>query len=1372
MGGNVIGSREATGPSATRADDSTERRSATDERNAALAVALKQRLTARAKQQDEIPTRDPRIPRRLSFQQERLFALDQIVDVLRAYNQSQAFRIRGPLDVPALELAVLDLQRQHEILRTRVRLAGGDIEVTPVEPIPLQRIELAPETLVDERLRREWVTREVQQPIELATNGPLRITLASAAPEDHLIVISLHHIACDDVSKRLLFDDLGQFYRARVNGHEPSLRPAALQFSDYAHWHRERFAGHSGSSDVSWWSDYLAGAPAATTLPLDRPRPAVATDRGAKFRSQLDAATVSAIEDLGRHHGATPYMVLVAAFSWVLELFGGDGDVVLGTPVSGRDRAELRSIIGLFLNTLPLRVSTTGDVSLGDLVERVRTSVVGVLGHQHVPFDVILDAVQPERTASHAPIFQVMITMRSESATQPRFGDSVVEPVGYDGGWAKFDLGLTCVAGEGGSLDVLWQYSTDIFERATIERLAACLSSVLDIGCRRPDVALRELSASADPAIEAWNDTRVDDVPDVPVHQLIEAQVDRTPNAVAVLDEATALTFHELDARANQLAHELIARNVGVGDVVAVAMQRSVHAEVAVLGILKSGAVYLPIDPKYPAARQEFLLRDSSAALVLTDRSCAGSVPLGTPRLLVDGDPDPVAARPTDRPRVAVRTDDLAYLLYTSGSTGQPKGVLCEHRGLVNRLIWMAAEYSVGPDDVVLQKTPLTFDVSVWELLLAPMTGARLVMARPDAHGDPAYLREVIDARGVTMVHFVPSMLAAFLLTTPTGSCPSVRLILSSGEALPLETARTCLRELPHSELHNLYGPTEASIDVSATRCAPGDERITIGRPIANMRIHVLDQQQRPVPVGAAGELYLAGVGVARGYLNRPDLTAERFLTEPSTGERMYRTGDRGRWLSDGSIEYLGRLDDQVKLRGFRIELGEIESALAALDGVAAAICDLRGTTVDEQRLIGYVVPADPSAPPEAGELRRQLGRLLPAYEVPSAIGVIAAVPLSANGKADRRQLPDVGVVGSAIAVQPRDAIEVEVAAVWRQVLGVDDALSVLDNFFDVGGHSLSALRLFAMLEKTLHVKIPLSMMIQGVTIADMADYVRRARAGDNHATNLLVPMRTSGDLPPLFAMPGLRGDVLVYRQMLAELDPRRPVYGVQCRGVDGRSTPRTTMKDIAADCVSAIRSAQPSGPYYVFGYCFSGIVAYEVGRQLRAAGEQVALVGIIDATPPRGALPSTANGRWQHRLRLVKGGRSLFDLVGMFVLRRVRWRLAVAYSKLGLPIPPKYVDFYAANRKAQLSFVPEAADLHVTLIRKARADTTLVPQDRWATLAARGMDVIVLDAEGADHHKIIQSRFAGQVAQAVNIAAQAAASRSGARAVPGSGDE
>ncbi|WP_033439095.1 non-ribosomal peptide synthetase [Saccharothrix sp. NRRL B-16314] len=1012
------------------------------DRTALRAELVRRRLRGNAVTATETrinPTRRD-VPLALSSAQRRLWILEQLRTGGTEYLISTVLRLHGPLDTAALRVALDGLVARHEVLRTRYTVVDGEPTqvVDDPGPVALSEVDLSALGVEAAEARLEAWTTHDREPVDLARGPVLAATLARLADDEHVLLLTVHHIAFDEWSEQLLWRELDRHYTAAVAGEPVDLAPLPVQYADFAAWQRTATSGAALERQLGYWRGKLAGA-TPLELPADRPRPPVRDVAGDQVPFVVPARDARVVTRLAREYGATPFMALLAAYTVLLARSSGRADVTVGTPVANRDRPEVQDLIGMFLNTLVLRVDLSGDPSFREVLKRVKETALEAYAHQDMPFERLLEELDVERDPARTPLFSTMFLWEEAGAGQRRLGGLRTSPLSVGENTAKFDLTVAVAERADGALAGAVNYATALFDRGTAERLAQRFVTLIAGIAGSPDTPIGELPvlppAERRQLLQEWTDTAAA-YPTGTLASLFEQQVARTPDALALSFEGERATYAELNARANRLAHHLIGAGVGPESIVGVRRERGAGLVVALLAVLKAGGAYLPLDPDYPADRLDYMTADAGAAIVLTDT-----------------DPPLPDDLPDHDPAVVVHPDHPAYVIYTSGSTGRPKGVVVAHRAIVNRLHWMQDAYRLDATDRVLQKTPHSFDVSVWEFFWPLLTGAALVVARPGGHRDPRYLADLITAERITTLHFVPSMLRAFL-TEPFTALPSVRRVICSGEALPADLVDAA-RERIGGELHNLYGPTEAAVDVTAARCEPGAP-VTIGRPIANTRTYVVDEALRPVPVGVPGELLLGGVQLARGYLGRPGLTAERFVPDPfdpAGGQRLYRTGDLVRYLPDGSIDYLGRLDHQVKIRGHRVELGEIEAVLREHPDVAAA-----AAAVHEGTLVGYVVQR-PDADLDVSAVGSFLGGRLPAVMVPGAWVVLDALPLTASGKTDRSALPAPDRTRAAGEyTAPRTDTERAVVDALAAALGVT-RIGVHDRFFDLGGDSIRAIR-------------------------------------------------------------------------------------------------------------------------------------------------------------------------------------------------------------------------------------------------------------------------------------------------------------------------
>ncbi|WP_456208248.1 amino acid adenylation domain-containing protein [Streptomyces sp. LZ34] len=1060
----------------------------------------------------------------LSFAQRRLWFLNRLEGpATSTYNLPITLRLTGRLDQKALAAALQDVVERHESLRTvfpegpdgtpHQRILDGSQACSTLE-VAHSTAEELPELLSTAAGRGFDLTREL----------PLHATLFALDETTHVLMVVLHHIAGDGWSMAPLARDVAAAYEARAAGRAPEWQPLPVQYADYALWQRDLLGDDTDPDSlahhqITYWTEALADLPEQLALPTIRPRPAIASNRGDSIMFTLDAELHQGLAELARQSGASVFMVVRAAFAVLLSRLGAGTDIPIGSPIAGRTDEALDDMVGFFVNTLVLRTDLSGDPTFRELIGRVRETDLSAHAHQDVPFEHLVEVLNPVRSMSSHPLFQVMLAFQNIERPELRLeGLTVaVEPAAAE--TARFDL---CVyldelhadtGAEDGLAGVL-EFATDLYDRDTVEQLVERFERVLRSVVRNPEQTVGALGvlsvAERRRIVEEWNDTGVE-VRQAPLPVLFEQQVARTPDATAVVFDGVELTYEELNSRANRLARLLVERGAGPERLVALALPRSIEQVVAVYAVVKAGAAYLPVDPEYPVDRIAYMLEDARPVCVLSSADTVSLLPDALPTVVLDTPvlDDALAGYPdtdlSDDDRTApLLLSHPAYVIYTSGSTGRPKGVMIPHEAIVNRLAWMQAKHPQGAGDRILQKTPTGFDVSVWEFFWAPQVGATLVIARPGGHRDPAYLVEVIRTQRVTTLQFVPSMLAVFLAEPTAATCTTLHTVIMGGEALSLELAEK-FRNTLDAGLYNLYGPTEASIDVTRWVCRhePGATSVPIGAPVWNTRAYVLDDGLRPVPAGVPGELYVSGVQLARGYVGRPALTADRFVANPygAPGERMYRTGDLVRWRVDGNIEFLGRTDFQVKIRGFRVELGEVESAVAAHPAVEQAMVTVRTGHDEEARLVAYVVPAA-DAGIEPNELRRYVGGRLPEFMVPAAVVVLVAFPVTVNGKLDRKALPVPDFAAEVSGRAPRDAREEVLCGLFAEILGLE-RVGIEDNFFNLGGHSLLATRLVNRIRAVMSVELPLRALFEAPSVALLARRIADAEG----ARAVLSPM-------------------------------------------------------------------------------------------------------------------------------------------------------------------------------------------------------------------------------------------------------------------------
>ncbi len=1041
----------------------------------------------------------------VSFTQQRLWFLDRLQPGSPLYNLPSAIEAEGRLELAALAASLREIVRRHEALRTTFAArAGAPVQVvhavtavtavTAAVAIELPVVDLAglPPPARQAEAQR-LATAEARRPFDLARGPLMRSLLLRLASDHHLAVLTLHHIVSDGWSMGVLVREIAALYPAFLSAAPSPLPALPVQCADFAAWQRERLEGEALERELAFWRAAVAGAPLVLDLPTDRPRPAVQTFRGAQAAVRLEPELVAALRERGRASGYTLFMLLLGAFEVLLARWTGQEALLVGTPVAGRARPEVQGLIGLFVNTLPLRADLAGEPSLGELLKRVKQTELAAFAHQDLPFGRLVEELHPDRDLSRSPLFQVMFALQRAEAEGLRLPGLTLRPRDLDTGTAKFELTLQLA--EGADTVAGWiEHNSDLFDAATVERMADQLATLLRAFPGGPERPVSELpllpAAERRQLLADWNATRRPWPAETLVHELFERQVERTPEAPAVGFGGETLTYRELDERANRLARTLRRRGIGPEARVGLCAERSAEMVVALLGILKAGGAYVPLDPAHPTERIRLVLEDSGVAVLLAEQPLLAGLPAHAAEVIcLDRDAASIATEDGARlPRFA-DTENLAYVLYTSGSTGRPKGVQLPHRALVNLLRSVLEWPGVRPDDTTLALTTLTFDVAAFEIYAPLAVGGRVEVATREEAADGRRLAARIAASRPTVVQGTPATWRLLVDSGWRGS-PEVRAV-TAGEPLARDLAEAVLDRC--AEFWNLYGPTEAAVYSAGCRVARGDGPVVFGRPVANTELYVADARLAPVPLGAAGELLIGGAGLARGYLGRPDLTAEKFVPHPwseEPGARLYRTGDLVRYRPGGDLEYLGRIDQQVKVRGFRIELGEVETALRRCPGVRQAAVVAHGEGAD-RRLVAYLIPQ--GATPGIGELREHLRRTLPDYMIPAAFVALDVFPLTPSGKVDRKSLPAPEgsretAVETVYAV-PRTELERTIAGIWRDALKLD-RVGVGDNFFDLGGHSLLAAQVHARLGEVLGREVALVDLFRYPTVASLAAFL------------------------------------------------------------------------------------------------------------------------------------------------------------------------------------------------------------------------------------------------------------------------------------------
>jgi len=1186
--------------------------------------------------------RQPRMP--LSYAQERIWVLHRMEPDDVSYNVPGAVRMRGPLDIDRLEQAFRQVIQRHESLRTVFLEEDGVLyqRILPGIEFELSRFDLRQVPAATRESDAASLCRaEATAPFDLERGPLIRARIITLAEDDHLLMVNMHHIVSDGWSIGIFIDEIGH----HLAGHDAELPPLPIQYADFSVWQRDWLEG-SGElkRQLAYWTEMLADSPELLELPTDFPRPGVLSHAGETSRFTMDAQTAQRLRQVAEGERCTLFMVLMAAVNALLYRYTGQEDLCIGTPIAGRNDASTERLIGMFVNTLAIRTKLHGGMTFTELLERVKRNCLAAYDHQDAPFEKVIEVLRPKRNMAITPIFQVMVMLQNADAGAAE-RDVRLHPI--ESGISKFDLSVEFEENADG-LAVAIEYSTALFKRDRIARMVEHLQRLCDAVATDPSILLQDIDVLE---TERERLLHFHSGPEVPrseedarafmVHRWFEAQAARTPDAIAAEAGDARISYEALNRRANRIAHGLVAAGVGVDERVAICMSRGLDMVAGMLGILKAGAAYVPLEPGYPAARLAYLLEDSAPKALLTQRELLESDVASQARaqgvLIHAVDGDDFQDQPDHDPDVAVGPRHLAYVIYTSGSTGKPKGVMIEHAGLTHYLRWAVREYADGgraSDSIV--SSPIAFDATVTSVYLPLLTGGRAVLlqAGEEIAGLEALLRSGRrwDLLKITPLHWreLGLRLAADGVRCDVGA------FVVGGEAMPYSAVEIWREVAPAARCINEYGPTETVVGCTIHEVPPGEHDfvdVPIGRPIDNTRIYILDERRRLQPIGVPGELYIAGDGVARGYLNRPDLTAERFVDDPFVpGARMYRSGDLARWSEAGVLEYLGRIDTQVKVRGFRIELGEIEAALCRHPRIDSAVVVTQGAQSDRRLVAFYTLAAQAGAGEEgageegAGEetvpqeaLKAFLHQSLPEYMVPTAFRTLETIPQTPSGKLDRPALErmQVDMASTRPYIAPRNEAERELLAIWSDVLQRPaDAIGMDDDFFELGGHSLLAVRIITRVKQRSGKQVPLSWLIRAPTIARFAALwtSEDAAAPDD----IVVPIASGGKSPAIFAVPGAGGNVMSMTDVSRAIAPERAFYGLQAVGLDGRAPPLESVEATAKANILAMKSVQARGPYHLLGHSYGGVVAYEMARQLAAAGERVGWLVLLDSAVPR----------------------------------------------------------------------------------------------------------------------------------------------------------
>ncbi|WP_035373166.1 non-ribosomal peptide synthetase [Pseudoduganella violaceinigra] len=1319
----------------------------------------------------------PALP--LSFAQQRLWFLNEFEPGSASYNLPSVMRISGMLDAAALERALNEIVRRHEALRTSFRMGdGAPVQViAPQLHLPLPLTDLSALPASERQARALWLTQdEAQAPFDLEAGPVLRSSLLRLAPQEHLLLLTIHHIAADGWSLGVLMREMGTLYAAFTQGQPSPLPELPIQYAEFTRRQREWLSGEVLERQLAYWARRLDGVPGLLQLPTDRPRPPMPSHRGAQVALAFPPELSARLRAFSLQKQSTPFMVLCSAFNVLLARYSGQDDICIGTPIANRNRDDIEGLIGCFVNTLVLRTQVQLGQSFSALLEQVKQNTLDAYANQDIPFEQLVERLQPERNPSYSPLFQVMLVLQNMPSGPLELPGFRIDTVPPESATAKFDLTLILAEGKNG-LEGSLEYAAELFDAATIERMGRHFVRLLQAIVTDPDRPLGDLPLMREDELHRmlrqWNET---DLPSLPahgtqtMHQLVEDQVARTPQRVALMHEGRAVSYAELNGRANRLAHYLRGQGVGPDDLVGVCMERSADMVVCLLAVLKSGGAYVPLDPAYPAERVAAMLGDAQPKVLLTQEQLLAKLPVlaGVTVFCVDAQQQQLASHSDENPVNRTLGQHLAYVIYTSGSTGRPKGVAIQHLNAAVFIHWALGQFDAAWLDKMLASTSICFDLSIFEIFVPLSMGGSVWVVR-----NILDFAERAEQFPVTLVNSVPSAMAEVARSTTLPA--SVKVVNLAGEALPNALAQALYQQEPVQRVFNLYGPSE---DTTYSTCAlvekGGDAAISIGKPIANTQAYIVDARLNPVPLGAAGELCIAGDGLARGYLHQPGLTAEKFIPNPfgkTRGTRMYRTGDLVRQRADGMLEYLGRIDHQVKIRGFRIELGEVETALQALAGEAVVLA--REDHAGDKRLVAYLAAGEGRTVPDAELLRAGLLRTLPEYMVPSHFVTLERMPLNPNGKIDRKALPAPDMTrASAAHVEPRGAMEVQLAAIWQEVLKVEK-VGATDDFFALGGHSLLAVHLISAIRRKLDAEIAVRDLFVHPSLQALAAFLDTHKHAGRHPN--LVPIRPAGSQAPLFLIHPVGGEVQYAYDLARHLDASLPVYGLAASGWAQGETPRASIEAMAGAYLEAIRQVQPSGPYSLAGWSLGGMVAYEIAQRLHAAGERVRFLGMIDSGSSanlRATMTLAANGefdqacaflQWVSDLhpgldiqrhtavaQLLELGRRN-ELDAMIALCK---REQILDSRLDDDFVRRTVAIYQAGGKAALAYEAPAPAGTVHLFSAERApgvDATL----GWRKLLGGSLQHITI---GGSHATIVKPPHIEKLGKGISAALSSAA--------------
>jgi amino acid adenylation domain-containing protein len=1348
-----------------------------------LSLAKRALLEKKLRERIRVPQEDVTIPVRadqefapLTTNQKSLLFLSKLNPSDSTYNLSDAMRLNGKLHEEALQKTLERIFVRHDSLRTTVVEINGEPKqkISASQVLPFSRVDFSqfPSAEREEKVLK-FLSAEAGRAISLDQSLSF-FSLVKLDEEEHVLFIRLHHIISDGWSLGIFWNEFAQFYSDYAQQQSPLLTALPIQFGDYAAWSLQH-ENESAQQQLQYWKNQLADAPALLELPTDRPRPAVQSFRGAQVFGLFPTRLHRELKALNQREGVTMFMTLLAIFNILLTRYTEQEDVVVGAPIAGRTRTETESLIGFFVNTLVLRSDVSGNPTFREILQRTKETTLDAFSNQDFPFEKLVAELRPERSLSHNPIFQTAFALQPETNSSIKIPGLELSPIKISSVTSKFDLFLS-VNETADGLRITIEYSTDLFDEATMQRFLQHYQNLLEGIVADPSQRLSELpllsATELQQILVEWNNTATEYPRDVCLHQLFEAQVERTPDAVAIRSNESQVSYRELNRRANQVAHVLRAAGIKPDTLIGLYIERSVEMVIGVLGILKAGGAYLPLDPAYPQSRLTYMLSDAKAPIILTQRTLQTKLPETTSRIICLDEKSNFSEQNDENLTNVNNAEDLAYVIYTSGSTGQPKGSAIVHRG-VSRLVINTNYVQLNSSDVMAQVSNISFDAATFELWGALLNGAQLAIIEKDIALSPQDFAEQLRTQKITTMFLTTALFNLLSREVPTAFA-TLKTLIIGGDACDPSCCREVLKNGAPERLLNGYGPTESTTFAIWHHIKNvGEGSIPVGRPIAQTTIFILDRYMNPVPVGVPGEIYIGGDGLAREYLNQPEMTEERFQvlgvrcqgashTRHLTPETsLYKTGDIARYLPDGTIEFIGRKDHQVKLRGFRIELGEIENVLLTHPEIREVVL-LVDVNKGDKKLVAYYIAA---ATLSVSELREFLKQRLPDYMIPSAWVRMEQFPLTPNGKIDRKKLPSADQLvteSNQELIAAKDELEVRLIKIWEEVLGVHP-IGVRDNFFELGGHSLIAVRLFSAIQQAFGKQLPLAVLFQSPTIEHLAKLLREQ--GWEPSWNCLVPLRPAGTAAPFFCVHAVGGNVLEYNALVQHFESEHPFYGLQAVGLDGKTSPLTSIEEMAAHYLAEVRQLQPQGPYYLGGRSFGGSVAFEMARQLNEQGEKVALLAMFD-TYPLGWLKlfSTEEAKEYQkkflRLRLQQHCRNLMSLTlrgkaqyiigkAQFKTRKIKniwWRLTHKNkldSSLSLADILRKIE--EINFLAVKKYVPQVYDGNVTFFCAEEEVSVAENITGWQVLAAGGVKVVRVSG---DHQTMIKEPHVQELAR------------------------